>query len=253
MNPYLEQADVWHDFHQRLVPRLADAVGAQLATHYIVKVDEQLYIHEPSGEQPAFFVRGDMFVGERRPTSGDTSGSAVATLAPPAQILLPAVDIERIPFLEIRDKRNRQVVTVIELLSPANKYSGADRVQYLGKRGRLLASLTHFVEIDLLRGGPRMPFAEPIPECDYCVMVSRAEQRPAAGIWPLRLRDPLPRIPVPLRAPDPDATLDLQAALHHVHDGAGYANYIYEGAPEPNLSPDDAAWAESLVRSQLTR
>ncbi|MCX7423579.1 MAG: DUF4058 family protein [Planctomycetia bacterium] len=40
----------------------------------------------------------------------------------------------------------------------------------------------------------------------------------ACGVWPIRLRDGLPSIPVPLRAPDPDARLDLQAVLHTIYD-----------------------------------
>ena len=40
------------------------------------------------------------------------------------------------------------------------------------------------------------------PECDYSVMVSRAEKRRAADFWPIRLRDRLPVIPIPLRPPD---------------------------------------------------
>jgi len=47
MNPYLEQDDAWHDFHERLLPHLADVIGAQLASHYLVKIDEHVYIHEP--------------------------------------------------------------------------------------------------------------------------------------------------------------------------------------------------------------
>ena len=44
-------------------------------------------------------------------------------------------------------------------------------------------SAAHFVEIDLLRGGRPMP-VERRPRCDYCVMVSRAEARPWAGLCP---------------------------------------------------------------------
>jgi hypothetical protein len=80
----------------------------------------------------------------------------------------------------------------------------------------LLASAVHLVEIDLLRGGPRMPFASALPECDYGILVSRMEDRPRADFWPVQLRQPLPVIPIPLRAPDPDARLELQAILHHV-------------------------------------
>lgn len=72
---------------------------------------------------------------------------------------LPSLDRERVPFVEIRDRESRRLVTVIELLSPSNKRPGGDREQYLAKRSDLLASPTHLVEIDLIRGGRRMPMA----------------------------------------------------------------------------------------------
>jgi hypothetical protein len=147
--------------------------------------------------------------------------------------------------------RGRRLITVIELLSPTNKYSGPDREQYLLEHSRLLASPAHLVEIDLLRGGPRMPFASALPDCDYSVLVSRKEKRPRAEYWPIRLRDPLPVIPVPLREPDRDAQLDLQAALHQVYDEARYGNYIYQGSLEPALNAADAAWAQQFVPAQV--
>ena len=63
----------------------------------------------------------------------------------------------------------------------------------------------------------------------------------------MRLRDPLPQIPVPLRAPDPDARLDLQRILHEAYDAGGYEDYIYTGSPQPPLHPHDAARASALV------
>ena len=105
-----------------------------------------------------------------------------------------SVDVERHAFLEIRDRGNRQLVTVLELLSPSNKRPGPDREQYLAKRQQLLASSVHLVELDLLRGGPRLPM-EHLPACDYCVMVSRYEDRPQCG--PVAASDcgTLPTIP----------------------------------------------------------
>jgi hypothetical protein len=247
MNPYLEQDDVWHDFHERFLPHLAEVIGAQLASHYIVKIDEHVYIHEPPAEKRSLLGRGDVFVAARRPAVGAGTATATAPMTAPVQVVLPGIDIESISFLEIRDRRDRRLVTVLEVLSPTNKYSGPDREQYLGKRGRVLASSAHLVEIDLLRGGPRMPFEEPPPECDYYVMVSRMDQRPRADFWPNYLHDPLPVIPIPLRDPDPDARLDLQLALHHVYDAARYDNYIYEGAPQPALRTEDADWAQQFV------
>ena len=153
MNPYLEQDDVWHDFHERFLPHLAEVIGSQLAAHYIVKIDEHVYIHEPSAERRTLLGRGDVLVASRQPAP--EGGTATALAGAPAQVVLPSVDVEGVSYLEIRDRRERRLVTVVELLSPANKYSGPDREQYLGKRGGLLASSAHLVEIDLLRGGPR--------------------------------------------------------------------------------------------------
>lgn len=239
MNPFLEQEDVWHDFHKSYLPRIRDHIAAQLADHYVVKIDEHIYIHEPSAEQRV----GDVFVATRQPPA---SSSGLATAASgPAQVVLPAVDVEGVSFLEIRDRRDRRLVTVVELLSPSNKYQGPDRDQYLAKRGKLLASAAHLVEIDLLRG-PRMRFAGPLPACDYYALVSRMQARPRADFWPIRLRDPLPVIPIPLREPDPDASLDLQAVLHDVYDAARYRTFIYESPPQPALTAADDAWAREL-------
>ena len=130
----------------------------------------------------------------------------------------------------------------MELLSPSNKYAGPDREQYLAKVRQLQRSRVHLVEIDLLRGGPRMPWLD-MPACDYCVIVSRVELRPRgrADFWPIRLKDRLPEIPIPLRGGDPDARLNLQEVLHRIYDAAGYAYYIYAGPPEPPLSAADSS------------
>lgn len=247
MNPYLEQDDAWHDFHERVIPYISDVLVPQVRPGYIVKLDEHIYIHERSAVEREFLGRIDVGV-----TRGDVplpSRSGASVLEAPVHGRIPvAIDVERLSFVEIRDRRSRELITVIEVLSPSNKRHGADREQYVAKRRQLLASSVHFVEIDLLRGGPRMPIEE-LPDCDYCIMVSRVEERPKVGIWPLRLRERLPVIPIPLRAPDADARLDLQEALNRLYDAAGYEDYIYTGAPQPPLHPDDAAWARQFLSS----
>ena len=145
----------------------------------------------------------------------------------------------------IRDRAGEELVTVVELLSPANK-SGDDRAQYLGKRRQVLRSRTHFVELDFLRGGPRLPVGG-LPACDYYALVSRAEERPRVGIWAWGLRDRMPVVPIPLRAGDPDVRLDLKAALDRIYDEQRYARSAYAHPPEPRLAPDDAAWAAQFV------
>jgi hypothetical protein len=212
---------------------------------YIVKIDEHIFFHEPPAGRRTILGRSDVFVATQESARQPTT--TASTLYAPTQVTLPLVDLERLSFLEIRDRRDRRLITVIELLSPTNKYSGPNREQYLGKRGRLLTSSTHLIEIDLLRCLPRMPFAEPLPESAYCVMVSRMEKRPQADFWPIRLQDRLPVIPIPLRASEAEAELDLQTALHHVYDAARYEKYIYESSPQPALNATDDAWARRII------
>lgn len=247
MNPYLEQDDAWHDFHQQFIPLVGQMIVPQVRPSYIVKVEEHVFIHERSAAEREFLGRPDVSITRGDVPLPSRPGSQV--LEAPVHGRIPvAIDVERLSFVEIRDRRDRQLVTVLELLSPSNKRHGADREQYVAKRRQLLASSAHFVEIDLLRGGPRMPI-EDLPDCDYCIMVSRVEKRPEVGIWPVRLRERLPIIPIPLRTPDADARLDLQEALHRLYDAAGYEDYIYTGAPQPPLHPDDAAWARQFLPS----
>jgi hypothetical protein len=244
MNPFIENPDCWKDFHQYFMTFMGEALNAQLNPRYVVRVEEHLYLHELPDESRRLFARADIAVKpgvDPRPFE-----ASLAVLEAPAQGMLPSEDIERLTRLEVRDRQSRQVVTVIELLSPTNKNPGADRDQYVGKRAVLLHSPVHFVEIDLLRGGPRMP-VEGVPACAYLLMVSRAEQRPHTGLWPLQLRESLPQIPVPLRQPDPDARIQLQALVHRVYDAAGFKSYIYDLVPEPPLGSDDLAWARQFI------
>jgi hypothetical protein len=245
MNPYLERASVWHDFHESFMPLVREILTAQVLPRYFVRIDEHRYIHELSSGESRFLGRGDVLVPALTPSSA-AAVAAGPILEAPAEVGVPAVDTENLSFLEIRDRDNHELVTVIELLSPSNKYAGPDCEQYLAKARQLQRSRVHFVEIDLLRGGPRMPWLD-MPECDYCVVVCQIERRPKAGFWSIFLRDRLPEIKIPLRPGDAPARLDLQQVLHRIYDAAGYAYYIYAGPPEPALSAADSAWARQFL------
>jgi hypothetical protein len=247
MNPFLEQDDAWHDFHEKIIPAIAERLVIQVRPNYIVKIDDHVYVHELPPEPRRYLGRADVFVAR----SGEDEGSeqtAVGLLVAPTEVRLPVHDVEHLSYLEIRDRRSRELVSVVEVLSPSNKQPGSNRDQYLAKRQELLDSRANLVEIDLLRGGRAMPLDDR-PECDYAysVLVSRVDARPKAGFWPVGLRDKLPMIPIPLRNTDRDARLDLQEVLNHVYDASGYEDYIYSGLPDPPLEGEDLAWAEGLV------
>ncbi|MBI2806721.1 MAG: DUF4058 family protein [Planctomycetes bacterium] len=243
MNPFLEREYTWKDFHDTLLFFIRGNLVPQVRPSFIVQIGEYLFVHEPSAEQRLLLGHADVSLSCNKDGGSQT---ATATNVSPARIRLPAVDIEEHLFLEILDCENLELVTVVEMLSPSNKKPRADREHYLAKRANLLHSAAHFVEIDLLRAWPRMPM-EPAHDCDYCITVSRVEDRPEANFWPLGLRDALPVIPIPLRPPRADASIDLQALLHQAYDSASYGDYLYGGTPFPPLSPDDAAWARSLI------
>ncbi|MGL6096817.1 MAG: DUF4058 family protein [Fimbriiglobus sp.] len=247
MNPYLEHPHVWADFHDRFLVYLAESLSAQTGREYVVRIEEHVFVSDETDANSAGSQHiADVSAAETAHFPLLDAGAAVATIAAPMTGTIPPMVRERVTYLEIRDRRDRRVVTVIEVLSPANKRPGRGRRQFESKRLAFLGSAAAYVEIDLLRGGPRMPLIG-LPPCDYYVAVSRADDRPDVGLWPVRLREPLPKIPVPLRPGEPEPAVDLQAILHRVYDAAGYEREIPTGPPDPPLAADDAAWAAALV------
>src|SRR5438128_10413691 len=93
MNPYVERASVWHDFHERWIPLAADLIGAQVLPRYFVRIDEKMYIHELSGNERRFVGRGDILVPRLAP-SASPAPIPGAVLEAPAEVGVPAVDAE---------------------------------------------------------------------------------------------------------------------------------------------------------------
>ena len=212
---------------------------------YIVKIDQNVFVQEPDEEDRRVLGRPDVFVVEDISRSPVAAGG-LALVTPTKAQIVPAITADKDLFIEIRDAKDRKLITAVELLSPSNKEHGSTREQYLSKRNTYFKSGVHLVEIDLLRGGPRMPLA-PKPSADYCVVVSRARTVPKRTFGQFVCADPLPMVPIPLRPGDGEAHLDLQAVLHRVYDAAGYANYIHRFSPDPPLSAEDREWAKEVV------
>lgn len=249
MNPYLERPENWGDFHERFIARLTDAIDPQLPEPYHTRIDENIYIHELSADERRLVGRPDIHVAAPKRLESAT-GTAVASSPASARVPL-GIDILKLSFLEIRDARDEQVVTVIELLSPSNKDTGGDGEVYRNKVAKLLTSPVNFIELDLLRSGRRTPWDGLTPS-DYSIVVSRYSDRPQVNHWPVGLRDRLPRIPVPLRGADADLVVDLQGVFDTVYDSARYHRYLYQKPPLPSLKAADAEWAAGLVANRLS-
>jgi hypothetical protein len=246
MNPFLEQVDAWHDFHNAFCYLCKEALVPLVRPNYFVKLDEHVYLHELPADERRLLGRADVAVSHPR-TQDRGEGSRSALQAPAFGTIPLAVDMESQSYLEIRDRQDRRLVAAIEVLSPSNKKSGSDREQFIAKRLEFLRSSVHYVEIDLLRGGPRLPLKDVVLR-DYYVMVRRMEEWPRVSVWTFSLRDRLPVVPIPLKAPDPDVHLDLQEVLDRVYDAGGYEDYIYARTPEPPLSEEDTQWARQVVQ-----
>ena len=250
MNPYLEDPTGWRGFHGHMLSGMTFALTPRVAPAYFVEYEEALRIDVPDEGRRRLFAIADVAMtdADRAVDTDEGGGVAVARRAK-VKPLTRTVRLglkRKHRWLSIRDTKSREVVTVIELLSPSNKEPGDDREAYLRKRLTLLGSAVHLVEIDLLRGGGRMPVSDP-PACDYCYVVSRQPLRPKVQVWPITVRDALPPVPIPLRTGEPEVELELKEVLDAVYDGAGYALRVYDDPPVPPLSTRDAKWAAKFV------
>ena len=64
----------------------------------------------------------------------------------------------------------------------------------------------------------------------------------------------LPRIGIPLRPPDPDLVLDVQALCDRCYDNGGYEDFMdYRRAPTPPLELSDAEWAALWLQAGSKR
>lgn len=246
MDPYLEDPDVWSDFHTTFITTFRRQLHAVLPPQYVARVDRHVWVQEPDDER-LLLGRPDVYAATPAEAEG---GAATATIADPFTVELAVQPSEGSRYLRIVDAKSRRVVTVVELLSPSNKTSGPDRTAYLTKRNDYLARRLNLVEIDLLRAGQRMPMGAP-PPAQYYVLVARAARMPHAGLWAVSLREPLPPIPVPLDPSVPEVTVDLQRCLSDSYDEGRFAQDIdYVEPPVPVLHEPDATWARELLAAR---
>ena len=252
MNPFFEQR--WRDAHTMLIAYIRDALQERLPADLVAGAEEEAVTI--AAGQTATTYRPDIQVREpwklKEPAASAMAPHPSAMPATePIRVLLED-EIER--WLEIRDSTGR-LITVLELLSPTNKLEAAERDRYLRKRRSFINGGANLVEIDLVRqgawllpGGIRNVLQQAGASYAVCVFCTA---RPAEQlVYPIRLRERLPVIRVPLRPSDADLLLDLQPLIDQCHERGRYHLLNYRMALDPPLSPEDATWAEQLLRRQ---
>jgi len=251
MDPFIE-SQRWEGFHASFMSGIRDSLVAALRPRYEVDVEMRVYLEKRDLEETARTFVTDVGIAalDRDPKHGSIAVET-ETAVEANECVLPWPEEHREASLVIRRPHASEVVTVIELLSPTNKLRRADgRELYLEKRMELLQTRTHLVELDLLRGGERMPFSNP-PGGDYFALVSRAGRRPVAKVYGWLLAHPLPVIPIPLANGDSDVDLDLQAVFDEVYDRAGYDYTLDYGLDvAPPLAESEKKWVEGLLPNE---
>jgi hypothetical protein len=246
IDPYLEHPVLWEGVHARLIVAIANQLQPKLDPRYIASIEERVFIEGPQRRIPDVWIQK---VREERgpaPLVENESDTAV---------------IVEIDDLEIRETRieildsyqEMKLVALIEVVSPTNKAAGPGRVSYQAKQRETLARECHLIEIDLLRHGRRVLCipewrVESLKPFDSLCCINRWPLRNRFELYPRTLRERLPRPRIPLADEDPDAILDLQAALEQVYSEGRYARRIrYDQNCKPRLSPDDQNWANERI------
>jgi hypothetical protein len=187
MDPYIEACDLWEDFHHHLTEAIYQAIARQLPKGYTARTGVRSYIvlMETEGKKERL-AKPDVAVTRPADLKRPRKKKGGAAVAPPAEaaesVLMQAFIAEEFKeaFVEIYAQREEHLlVTCLEVLSPANKRRDTEGWnQYLRKRQAMLLGRANFIEIDLLRGGTKMPMLSAWPDSPYTLLVCRAEDAP---------------------------------------------------------------------------
>lgn len=252
MDPYLE-GHLWSDVHTALANKIRQQLAPRLKPRYVARL-ETYVVYDSEPEFDIGIMYPDVAVEQRVKeavaeyeilTEEDMGEESI----PPAPLTIPILEpVEvRLTAVEVRSADDNELITSIEILSPVNKREPG-LTKYRQKRQRLRQAGIHLLEIDLLRRGTR-PLAHPrIPDVSYLVTLVRSHVG-QVEVWPIKLPDTLPIVPVPLRSPDPDVPLELSSALTAIYDEAAYELSVDYGQPPPlpDLSAEEAEWLETVL------
>ena len=220
MDPYLEEDKLWPAFQHHLVMSLYQLLLPGLADRYRARVGQRHYVTE--------------------------------------QILFTSIQREehQEEYVEIRQRSDRRLVTLLDVASPANKTTPAGRRVYLDKREEGKKANANLVEIDVvLQGQPMLEYSrDGLPDWDYAVTVTRARQPERYEIYTATLQKKLPRFRLPLAADDRDHVLDLHIAFSRCYEQGDFAAKIdYGHDPSTPLNAEDRQWLDELLKQHKLR
>jgi hypothetical protein len=263
MDPFIEACGLWEGFHSHLIEAIYQALATALPRGYTADTGVRSYVVLMESEGKAeHLARPDVAVTQppagKKPRKKKGGVATAAAAEDTESVLMQAFVAEKFEetFVEIyAEGEERILVTCIEVLSPSNKRRGTEGWrEYERKRQALLLGRANFLEIDLLRGGHKMPMLTPWPDSPYTLLVCRQFTAPSCRVWRGHFQRRLPVIPVPLLDPEPDLTLDLQPLLDGIYSLGRYDERIDYARPlTPALSDVDAVVVRTLLAGRPPR
>jgi hypothetical protein len=220
MDPYLEDERLWATFHHQLVSCLYQVLLPSLVDRYRARVGQRHYVTEQA-----------LFTSIIREEHHEE-------------------------FIEVRQRTDNRLVTLVDVVSPANKVLSAGRQAYLDKRREGRGANANLVEIDLvLQGQPLLEYSrDNLPDWDYAVTVTRSTQPERYEIYTATLQKRLPKFRLPLAPDDRDTVLDLHATFTRCYDQGDFAAKIdYQRDPSTTVSDEDRKWLNELLKQQKLR
>ncbi|WP_395093939.1 DUF4058 family protein [Armatimonas sp.] len=258
INPFIESQLSWIGFHGLFLGELVGLLNQELPEDYLAYLEERCYVSVPrQASYPDVVV---LRTAPNVPREGKESGGVAvaerpviaATSQPTGTVRLAPLVRER--FVAIRDlRRNRAVVLVIELLSPANKDRwNPGHASYLRNQQTLLESETHLVELDFLRQGEHT-VAAPKSELqewgswDHLVVLHKAGAD-SCDFWLNSLESALSDICLPLAQGEPCVGVALQEVYERVWvKGAFWRELDYQLALKPALTEERVHWLAGII------
>jgi hypothetical protein len=220
MDPYLEEDALWPLFQHQLVLSLYQILLPGLVDRYRARIAQRQYVTEQA-----------LFTSIIREEHHED-------------------------YIEIRQRNDGRLVTLIDVVSPANKTNPTGRTAYLEKRKESRNVSANLVELDLvLQGEPTLDYSrDGLPDWDYAVTVTRSTQPERYEIYTATLQKRLPRFRLPLAADDRDTVLDLHTVFTRSYDQGGFAARIdYQKDPVTALNSEDRQWLEEVLRQAKLR
>lgn len=253
MDPYLEAR--WSDVHAKLIGFIGEALQPDLPPGLRARSEERVLVEAEEQPTPRHY-RADIAVVDtgRFAEEARRTGAAIADVDPIVVRYYHGPFVDR--YIHIIDLTSgNRVITAIEILSPWNKAPGRLSKDYRRKLDDYAVGEVSVVEIDLLRYPPRgrlMVSDADIPaerRAPYYVCVRYGWNPDRWYAYPVTLRRPIPRIPIPLRETDDAIALHLQPLIERVYTAGGHDDIDYAKSLDPPLEAGDAAWTDELLKA----